>query len=132
MNNTIFKVPVGSVHRCSVEMKRAFLLTLGNGPTSPLMEGVMSMNVWMFHGVFESTAQRPCSPIVAYTIPSVLRSMPSIVQMDQLKFRENKRLPQVTQIKHWKCRDSNPGQPTLRSGLFFATPNNWHKQRFMC
>lgn len=113
-------------------MKRAFRLTLGNGPTSPLMEGVMSMNVWMFHGVFESTARRPCSPIVAYTIPSVLRGMPSIVQMDQPKFRENKRLPQVTQIKQWKCRDSNPGQPTLRSRLFFATPNNWHKQRFMC
>ena len=94
-------------------MKRAFLFTLGDGPTSPLMKSVISMDMWTFHGGFKSTARSPCSPIVVYVSPSVLRGVtsnypngPTQVQREQLIFPSHK------QIKHWKCRDSNPDHLT--------------------
>lgn len=72
LSNTIFKVPVGSIHSYSIAMKRAFLFTLGDGPTSPLVKSMMSTNMWMFHGGFKSTARSPCSPTVVYMSPSIL------------------------------------------------------------
>lgn len=33
---------------------------------------------------------------------------------------------------NWKSRDSSSDHLSLRSRLFFTTPNNWHKQLLMC
>lgn len=127
------KVPVGSIHSYSIEMKRVFLFTLGDGPTSPIVKSVMSMSMRTFHGGFKSTARNPCSPTVAYVSPSVLQGVtfncpngPTQVQRERVTF------PSHTQVKHWKCRDSNPDHLTRCSRLFFSTPNSWHKQQFMC